>query len=89
MLPESNKRWKTGPEKRALKREMETGRSCLFVCMYVCFFQDISTSRPLSEYKVVSCYSPVNSTLHSDDSVGVSFVTSARHVKIEKKIADS
>ena len=38
--------------------------------MYVCmFFKDISRSRALSESKVVSCCSPVNSTLHRHDVI--------------------
>ena len=68
--PESNKRWKTG-----------SGHVYLFLCMYVCmfFFEDISRSRAVSESKVVSCCSPVNSTLHRHDIMR--FLTSARHVK--------
>ena len=48
------------------------------------FFKDISRSRALSKFKVVSCCSPVNSTLHRHDIIRVRFLTSARHVKIEK-----
>ena len=45
-----------------VQQAMENGlRSCLYVCMYVCFFKDIARSRALSESKVVSCCSPVNS----------------------------
>ena len=45
-----------------VQQAMENGlRSCLFACMYVCFFKDISRFRALSESKVVSCCSPVNS----------------------------
>ena len=41
---------------------------CMYVCMYVCmFFKDILRSRALGESKVVSCCSPVNSTLHRHD----------------------
>ena len=59
-------------------------RSCLFVC--ICkFFKDISRSKALSESKVASCYSPVNSTLHRHDIIRVRFLTSARHVKTENK----
>ena len=61
---------------------MENGLgSCLLVCM---FFNDISRSRALSESKVVSCCSPVNSSLHMHDIIRVWFLTSTRHVKIEK-----
>ena len=50
--------------------------------MYVCmFFKDISRSRALSESKVASCYSPVNSTLHRHGIIRVRFLTSAHHVK--------
>ena len=68
--PESNKRWKTGP-----------GHVCLYVGM---FFKDISRSRALSESKVVSCCSPVNSTLHRHDIIRVRFLTSVHHLKIGK-----
>ena len=56
---------------------------CLFVCM---FFKDISRYKALSESKVASDCSAVNSTLHRHDISGVRFLTSARHVKIEKKL---
>ena len=57
----------------------------MFVCMYVCmFFKDISRSRALSGYKLVSRCSPVNSRLHRHDIIRVRFLTIARHVKIEK-----
>ena len=47
------------------------------------FFKDISRSRALGESEMVSCCSPVNSTLHRHDIISVRFLTSARHVKIE------
>ena len=57
---------------------------CMIVCMYV-FFKDISQSRALSQPTVVACCSPVNNTLHRHDIIRMQFLTSARHVKIEKK----
>ena len=68
-----------------VQQAMENGlRSCLLV--YVCmFFKNISRSRALSEFKVVSCCSPVNSTFHRHDIIRVRFLSSAPHVKIEKK----
>ena len=70
-----------------VQQAIENGlRSCLFVCVYVCmFFRDISRYKALSESKRVSDCSPVNSTLHRHDVIRVRFLTSARHVKIEKK----
>ena len=70
-----------------VQQAIENGfRLCLYVCMYVCmFFKDISRSRALGESKVVSCCSPVNSTLHKHDIIRMWFPTSARHVKIGKK----
>ena len=50
------------------------------------FFKDVSRARALGESKVVSCCSPVNSTLHSNDIIRVRFLTSARHVKNRKKL---
>ena len=52
------------------------------ICM---FFKDISRSRALIESKVAPCCSPVNSTLHRH-IIRVRFLTSARHVKIEKRL---
>ena len=40
------------------------------------FFKDISHSRALSESEVVSCCSPVNSSLHRHDIIRVRFLTS-------------
>ena len=62
--PESNKRWKTG-----------SGHVCMYVCMYVGFFKDISRSSALNESKVVSCCSPVYSTLHRHVNIRVRFLT--------------
>ena len=58
-------------------------RSCMYVCM---FFKDISRYRALSESKVVPDCSPVNSTLHRHGIIRVRFLTSTRHVKIEKRL---
>ena len=49
------------------------------------FFKDISRLRALSESKVVSCCSPVNSTVHRHGIIRLRFLTSARHVIIEEK----
>ena len=73
-----------------VQQAIENGlRSCLYECVYVClfvcmFFKDITRSRALSDSKVVSCCSPVNSTLHRHDIIRLRFLTSACHVKIEK-----
>ena len=84
--PEANKRWKTGSGHVYLFLQIYMaylilyihGKIILYVCMYV-FFEDISRSRALSESKVVSCCSPVNSTLHRHDIRRS--LTGARHVK--------
>ena len=67
---------------------------CMYACiMYVCmhvsflyvpmFFKDISRYKALSESKVVSCCSSVNSTSHRHGIIRVRFLTSARHLKIK------
>ena len=54
----------------------------MFLCMYI--FQGYLTIQSTCESKVVSCCSSVNCTLHRHDIIRVRFLTSARHVKIEK-----
>ena len=67
-----------------VQQAKENGLRVMFVCM---FFKDISRSRALCEYKLVSCCSPVNSTLHRHDIIRVRFLTSTHHVKNRWKMA--
>ena len=54
--------------------------------MHVCmFFKDSSRPIALSETKVVPSCSPVDTTLLREAIIGERFLTSARHMKIEKK----